>query len=205
MVRKNPPSEGFKWLDAGYFSDIFHNGWRVEAIVTPSYIGTVDLSKDVMVSVRDKVSDNARRFIPAIIRKRTDISKDGRPEFIYEMPLYEKCEDYSAIDYDKVITDKGANPEDLYEALSKYFHGRDLEGIIEALEAFRRETERIGLKYINDIRSRNLIMQGNQVILLDSFYAVSDDSNLLKRRWGSKFSRNINSAKQFLKSLTHRR
>ena len=202
-LKSNPQSAGFEWLDNGAFSEIYKNGWRVEAVISPSRRGEIDVSKDIMISARDRASPAAKSFIPNIERKRIDRSSDGTIEFIYEMPYYEKYTN-DEIDWDKQITDKGISLEEQVPALERNFSDQDIKGMVEALQLFREETEKLGLKFVNDMKERNIVMLGDQIILLDCFYAISDDYELLERRWRSKGRNIIHSLKQRLKHLTHR-
>ena len=199
-MKRNPPSPGFEWLDKGSFATIYRSGWRVEAIVKPDNFGLIDLSKDIIVSVRSKVSDNSKRFIPEITRKRIDVD-----EFIYEMPYYEACDEYHEFDYNKKISEKSVPVEVQIEELGRYFSGMDLLGIIEALLMFRSETARLGLVFGNDFKNRNILKQGDQLILLDTFHAIDLNCNLIKRRWKARSLCRFLSVKQLLKSLTQSR
>lgn len=206
-LKRNPPSKGFQWLNAGTFSDIYRKGFRVEALIYQDRHGHIDLSKDIMVSVRDKVSENAKRFIPDIHRKRIDINSDGLKEFIYEMPYYESCDDYNGFDKNEKISGKTTSVEEQVSEISKKksqysLDDEDIEGIEEALIAFRLEAESMGLNFVNDMRNRNLVKKGDQLILLDTFYAADDSEELIISRWNEESPRFIRSMKQLLKSLT---
>lgn len=205
-MKKNPASEGFVWLDNGAFSDIYRSGFRVEALVCQNRRGEIDLSKDILVSVRQNVSDNAKRFLPDIHRKRIDKLEDGTLQFIYEMPYYEKYEERSSVDGEFRLTSKTARLEEQMEILADSgFSDEDTLGMAEALSACRLEAEKLGLKFVNDFRSRNLVLQGNQLILLDTFYVIDDNADKLIARWKTPKFGIAKSAKQLLKSLTQNR
>lgn len=194
-MKRNPASTGFRKIARGTFSDVYSNDSTVEVIVLPDRHGSVDVSKDIVVEVRELVSENAQRFLPQISRDRYESG-----EFIYTMPFYEPCK--IRLGNDLKLVAKDASLQDQVLVLASYFSEIDLAGIVEAMIALREKTSELGLKYINDFSTRNLAMSGDQLILLDIFYAESASVKLLKQRWINAEKIKVNLLKQLLKHLT---
>jgi hypothetical protein len=206
-MKKNPESDGFVRFAGGSYSDAYRKENLVESIVTSNIHGSVDLSKDIIVDARKIVSDNAKRFLPDISRKRTDSREFGKyalKEFIYEMPYYDEYIGELPLS-DKRLYGKSSPINLQLEAISECYSGIDLEGITEAILCLIKLTESEGLIYVNDFSKRNLALKGSQLILLDIFYTIGGTSALVSKRWKNSKICGFNPLKQLLKYLTRRR
>jgi hypothetical protein len=178
-ISKNPPSKGFKSIDSGGWANIYSNGDLVECIIEAGSNGQIDMSKDIMVEARNLVSENAKRFIPEIRRKRRVKNK----EYTWEMPLYESIQPY---EFSDDVRDKSSTTEQIISGLDGFLVGRDLEGVKEAILCFRKITERLGLYYVNDFVSHNLMQDKDGQLILIDIFLVNGSVELLERRWSTK-------------------
>jgi hypothetical protein len=108
-MKRNPPTKGYKHFGVGAFSSAFRKKKRVELIIKPTTWthkdGTVryDMSRELLIMARDRVSESAKKHLPDIKRERIDICDSGdefsgieiehQAEIVYSMPYYDDVSD----------------------------------------------------------------------------------------------------------------
>ncbi len=104
-MKRNPPSKGYKHFSVGAFSSAFRKEDRVELIIKPTTWthkdDTVryDMSRELLIMARNRVSEPAKKHLPDIRRERIDICDSGeeffnleiehQAEIVYSMPYYD--------------------------------------------------------------------------------------------------------------------
>ncbi len=131
MIKRNPPSKGYKIIGSGGNAKAYEKDETVELIVAPDLYGKklkYDLSRELMILARSEAPEKAKKHLPDIKRSRIDaVEINGRAyaEIVYSMPFY--SEDLSSLNeryFDVIDENEGELPDDLFDALSIVFEIR---------------------------------------------------------------------------------
>ena len=97
-MKRNPATPGYIDEAFGSYSKVyFYPNNTVEIIIEENGVGTVDWSKDILITAREITTPAARAHLPEIKRVRID-THNRRRHFVYQMPIYAECHDRHAVE-----------------------------------------------------------------------------------------------------------
>ena len=141
-IFKNPPSPDFEPLGSGSAAEAYRNKQLVE-IIAKSKRGLYDVSRDIVIEARERLPARLKKYLPIIHRKRVDRTSAGTPEFIYEMPFYNK------------ISSRTPEEPDSYTNYNRYGYDYPTEAEVKQIESvlntvMREAYAAAGLPYVRD-------------------------------------------------------
>ena len=204
-LNRNPPSKGFKRLGGGYCAVAHTDNKEVELIVGPVRItdeGFVeyDLSREIMISVREEAPPRLKKYFPDIRGSRIELSSSydactvlgnnvRLPEIIYTMPLYRRVDSANSVKIFSNMRDiLGHNPDPPTNKSDSEFQ----EAFYLVKDAATRYGATLDVGKIHDVKIENFSQSEDGTIIIRDPFVLAADGFFGKIRiagtWSKEYS-----------------